>query len=65
MCNQLSRTYNITLEVPVQVTCRVNGETIADAMAMAIAQIGTDGVEAYHMSYDVMDESIVKVVEEV
>ena len=63
MCNQLIRTYNITLEVPVQVTCRVNGETIADAMA--IDQIGSDGVEAYHMSYDVMDESIVKLVEEV
>lgn len=65
MRNQLFRTYNITLEVPVQVTCRVNGETIADAMAMAIAQIYSDGVESYHMSYDVMDESIVKRVKEV
>ncbi len=61
MCKE----YFVTLEVPVQVTCRVNGETIADAMAMAITQIGNDGVEAYHMSYDVMDESIVKLVEEV
>lgn len=65
MCNQLSRTYNITLEVPVQVTCRVNGETIADAMAMAIAQICSDGLESYHMLYDVFDMADVKRVEEV
>ena len=65
MCNQYSKTYFITLEVPVQVTCSVTAQTIEDAMAAARAQIGSDGVESYHMNYDVEDQARVTQVEEV
>jgi hypothetical protein len=64
MCDQLSKEYYITLEVPVQVTCSVRADTIVEAMAVAIGQVGTDGLESYHMDYDVMDMADVKRVEE-
>jgi hypothetical protein len=64
MCDQLSKEYYITLEVPVQVTCSVRADTIVEAMAAAIGQVGTDGLESYHMDYDVMDMADVKRVEE-
>ena len=64
MCDQLSREYFVTLEVPVQVTCSVRADTIVEAMAFAIGQVGTDGLESYHMDYDVMDMADVKRVEE-
>ena len=60
MCKE----YFVTLEVPVQVTCSVRAETIVEAMAAAIKQVGTDGLESYHMLYDVMDMADVKRVEE-
>ena len=61
----MSQTYYVTLEVPVQVTCSVTAQTIEDAMAAAREQIGSDGVESYHMSYDVEDQAKVTRVEEV
>jgi hypothetical protein len=33
----------------VQVTCSVRAETIVEAMAFAIGQVGKDGLESYHM----------------
>ena len=59
-----SNEYFVTLEVPVQVTCSVTAETIVEAMAAAIGQVGKDGLESYHMLYDVMDMADVKRVEE-
>jgi len=60
MCKE----YFVTLEVPVQVTCSVRADTIVEAMAAAIGQVGTDGLESYHMNYDVMDMADIKRVEE-
>jgi len=60
MCKE----YFVTLEVPVQVTCSVRAETIVEAMAAAIGQVGKDGIECYYMDYDVMDMADVKRVEE-
>jgi hypothetical protein len=60
MCKE----YFVTLEVPVQVTCSVRADTIVEAMAVAIGQVGTDGLESYHMDYDVMDMADIKRVEE-
>ena len=64
MCDQLTKTYEITLEVPVRVTCRVHTQTIHDAMVEAMEQIGNDGLECYHMDYDVMDQAKTVRVEE-
>lgn len=64
MYDQLTKTYEITLEVPVRVTCRVHTQTIEDAMAEAMEQIGNDGLECYHMAYDVMDQAKTVRVEE-
>ena len=60
MCKE----YFVTLEVPVQVTCSVRADTIVEAMAAAIDQVGKDGLESYHMNYDVMDMADIKRVEE-
>ena len=60
MCKE----YFVTLEVPVQVTCSVRADTIVEAMAFAIGQVGTDGLESYHMDYDVMDQAKTVRVEE-
>ena len=60
MCKE----YFVTLEVPVQVTCSVRADTIVEAMAFAIGQVGKDGLESYYMDYDVMDMADVKRVEE-
>ena len=60
MCKE----YFVTLEVPVQVTCSVTSETIVGAMAAAIDQVGKDGLESYHINYDVFDMADVKRVEE-
>jgi len=57
--------YYVTLEVPVQVTCSVTAETIAGAMAAAREQVGSDGVESYHMDYDVEDQAEVTRVEKI
>lgn len=57
MCDQLTKTYEVTLEVPVRVTCRVHTQTIEDAMAEAMEQIGDEGLECYHMDYSVMDQA--------
>jgi len=57
--------YYVTLEVPVQVTTRIHADTFAEAAAIAITLVGEDGIESYHMHYDVMDQSTVKRVEEV
>ena len=64
MCDQLSKEYFVTLEVPVQVTCSVRADTIVEAMAAAIEQVGKDGLESYYMKYDVFDMADVKQVEE-
>lgn len=64
MCNQLSKTYFVTLVVPVEVTCSVTSETIVEAMAAAIDQVGKDGLESYHMTYDVFDQADIRRVEE-
>lgn len=60
MCKE----YFVTLEVPVQVTCSVRADTIVEAMAAAIDQVGKDGLNSYHMDYDVFDTADVKRVEE-
>jgi DNA topoisomerase IB len=60
MCKE----YFVTLEVPVQVTCSVRADTIVEAMAAAIDQVGKDGLESYHIDYDVFDTADVKRVEE-
>jgi hypothetical protein len=60
MCKE----YFVTLEVPVQVTCSVRADTIVEAMAAAIDQVGKDGLESYHINYDVFDMADVKRVEE-
>ena len=65
MCKQWSKTYYVTLVVPVEVTCSVTSETIIGAMAAAMDQVGKDGLNAYHMDYDVFDTADVKRVEEV
>ena len=65
MCDQLTKSYEITLEVPVRVTCRVYTQTIEDAMAEAMKQIGNDGLERYYMDYSVMDQAKTVQVEEV
>jgi hypothetical protein len=65
MCNQLTKTYEITLEVPVRVTCRVHTQTIEDAMAEAMVQIGDEGIECYYMDYSVMDQAKTVRVEEI
>jgi hypothetical protein len=65
MNGYVGKTYYVTLVVPVEVTCSVTSETIVEAMAAAIEQISNDGLEAYHMDYDVMDQGVVKRVEEV
>lgn len=57
--------YDVTFEVPVRVTCRVRAARFVDAMEQARVQFGNDGLEAYHMEYDVMDQGVVKRVEEV
>ena len=59
------KTYEVTLEVPVRVTCRVTADTFVYAAAQALEQIGSDGVESYHMDYDVMDQAMVKEIREV
>ena len=64
MCDQLSKEYYVTLEVPVEVTCSVRAETIVDAMAAAREQVGKDGLESYHMLYDVEEQADIKRVEE-
>ena len=63
MCNQYSKTYYVTLVVPVEVTCSVTSESFVEAMAAAIDQVGKDGLNSYHMDYDVMDQGVVKRVE--
>ena len=60
----MTTTYEITLEIPVRVTCRVHTQTIEDAMAEAMEQIGDEGIECYHMDYDVMDQAKTVRVEE-
>ena len=60
MCKE----YFVTLEVPVQVTCSVRADTIVEAMAAAIGQVGKDGLESYYMDYNVMDMADIKRVEE-
>ena len=57
MCDQLTKTYEVTLEVPVRVTCRVHTQTIQDAMAEAMEQVGDEGLECYYMDYSVMDQA--------
>ena len=61
----MSQTYYVTLEVPVQVTCNITALTIEDAMAAAKEQVGSHGMESYHMSYDVEDQARITQVEEV
>ena len=57
--------YDVTFEVPVRVTCRVRAARFVDAMEAARVQFANDGLEAYHMEYEVMDQGIIKRVEEV
>ena len=57
--------YDVTFEVPVRVTCRVRAARFVDAMEAARIQFANDGLEAYHMEYEVMDQGIIKRVEEV
>ena len=57
--------YDVTFEVPVRVTCRVRAARFVDAMEAARIQFANDGLEAYHMEYDVMEQGVVKRVEEV
>ena len=57
--------YDVTFEVPVRVTCRVRAARFVDAMEAARIQFANDGLEVYHMEYEVMDEGIIKRVEEV
>jgi hypothetical protein len=64
VCKQWSKTYYVTLVVPVEVTCSVTSETIVGAMAAAIDQVSKDGLNSYHMDYDVFDTADVKRVEE-
>ena len=64
MCDQLTKTYEVTLEVPVRVTCRVHTQTIQDAMAEAMEQVGDEGLECYYMDYSVMDQAKTVRVEE-
>jgi hypothetical protein len=64
MYSYASKEYYVTLVVPVEVTCSVRADTIVEAMAAAIGQVGKDGLESYYMDYDVMDMADVKRVEE-
>ena len=64
MYTYASKEYYVTLVVPVEVTCSVRAETIVEAMAAAIGLVGKDGLESYHMLYDVFDMADVKRVEE-
>lgn len=57
--------YDVTFEVPVRVTCRVRAARFVDAMEAARIQFANDGLEAYYMEYEVMDQGIIKRVEEV
>jgi hypothetical protein len=57
--------YNVTFEVPVRVTCRVRAARFVDAMEAARIQFANDGLEAYYMEYEVMDQGVIKRVEEV
>ena len=57
--------YDVTFEVPVRVTCRVRAARFVDAMEAARIQFANDGLEVYHMEYEVMDQGIIKRVEEV
>jgi len=57
--------YDVTFEVPVRVTCRVRAARFVEAMEAARIQFGNDGLEAYYMEYDVMDQGVVKRVGEV
>lgn len=60
----MCKTYEITLEVPVRVTCRVHTQTIHDAMVEAMQQVGNDGIECYYMDYSVMDQAKTVRIEE-
>ena len=64
MCKCQKRAYYVTLEVPVQVTCRVQAKDWRNAMTEAIQQVGSDGIESYHMDYDVEDQANVTKVED-
>ena len=57
--------YDVTFEVPVRVTCRVRAARFVEAMEAARIQFANDGLEAYYMEYEVMDQGIIKRVEEV
>ena len=57
--------YDVTFEVPVRVTCRVRAARFVDAMEQARVQFTNDGIDVYHMDYNVMDQGVVKRVEEV
>jgi hypothetical protein len=57
--------YNVTFEVPVRVTCRVRVARFVDAIEAARIQFANDGLEAYYMEYEVMDQGVIKRVEEV
>ena len=57
--------YDVTFEVPVRVTCRVRAARFVDAMEAARIQFANDGLEAYYMEYEVMDQGVIKRVEEV
>jgi len=64
MCNCQKKAYYVTLEVPVQVTCRVQATDWRNAMTEAIQQVGKDGLESYYMEYDVEDQANVTKVED-
>ena len=57
--------YDVTFEVPFRVTCRVRAGRFVDAMEAARIQFANDGLEAYYMEYEVMDQGVIKRVEEV
>lgn len=64
MCTCQTKAYYVTLEVPVQVTCRVQVTSWEDAMTKAREQVGKDGLESYYMEYDVEDQASITKVEE-
>ena len=64
MCKCEKKAYYVTLEVPVQVTCRVQATCWEDAMTEAREQVGKDGLESYYMEYDVEDQANTMKVEE-
>lgn len=57
--------YDVTFEVPVRVTCRVRAARFVEAMEAARIQFANDGLEAYYMEYEVMNQGVIKRVEEV